>query len=59
MKVVCCECGNLYEYEYDKGTILRTIDIGFGNIMHIIQCPHCGLRHTVYWSKYGWEKFPK
>jgi len=53
MRVVCCKCGNTYEYEHGTGVIKRTIDLGEGNVVDVIECPHCGLRHYVGWFKWA------
>lgn len=51
MKVICCRCGKPYEYEHGVGVIKKTVDLGEGNAVDIIECPHCGLQHTIVWTK--------
>lgn len=57
MKVTCCRCGKTYEYDYGTGVIKETIDLKNGNVCHIIECPHCGLRHYIGWFKWApWKE---
>jgi len=51
MKVVCCDCGKTYEYEYGTEVLRERIDLKDGNIADRIKCPHCGLEHLVIWVK--------
>lgn len=51
MKVTCCRCGETYDYEYGSICMQKTIELGEGNIVDIIKCPHCGLSHFVIWIK--------
>jgi len=55
MNLVCCKCEKPYEYEFgtDPEVIIKTLDLGDGNVVHRIRCPHCGLEHFVMWMKIG------